>query len=276
MLAVLQIAAFAIAIVVGIMAVFAILEIRQMYAQQQQQLTRTIAAIEEFPKLHREFILFLRRIEADSHELQKIALQIEASSAAVDERISASTTASAERQIATVDSLRDYLEAQEQRLAAIVETVSGSLQSLLQKREPAVEERTDSAGHSRYRREALGGNPELRFAVLKDWLAINALAIQHRASRPWKTAADLTANIPAYLQPESEILDGCILLIGTNQHADRLAIPFRDLDVASQYRQWFDPALKGQSASCAPAVLMRSNGHFRLVSKGTHSSSFTN
>jgi hypothetical protein len=272
----LQIAASAFAIAAGIIAVRAILDMRTMYAAQQQQLMRTIAAVEEFPKLHREFILFLRRIEADSHELQRIALQIEAASAAADQRISASATASAERQIATVDSLRDYLDAQEQRLAAIAETVSESLQSLLQKREPAGEERTDTAGHSRYRREALGGNPELRFAVLKDWLAINALAILHRASRPWKSAADLTANIPAYLQPETEILDGCILLIGTHEYADRLAIPFRDLDAASQYRQWFDPALKGQPTACAPAVLIRSNGHFRLVSKGIHSSSLTN
>jgi hypothetical protein len=108
----------------------------------------------------------------------------------------------------------------------------------------------------------------LRFSVLKEWLSVNTLGILHRASFPWHTANDLIAIIPSDLEAEAEILEKSILLIGTRGHAEKLAIPIRDLAQSSGYRKWFEPP-KDQAASCAPAVLTRSTDDFELVAKGT-------
>jgi hypothetical protein len=117
----------------------------------------------------------------------------------------------------------------------------------------------------------LNQDPTLRFAVLKDWISVNILAILRRASRGRTEAVDLIGNIPAYLQPEAEILNDCILLISTRGHSERLAVPLRVLDTASDFCKWFDAPADEHLHRHVPAVLSRSNGHFELVSKGTNS-----
>ena len=101
-------------------------------------------------------------------------------------------------------------------------------------------------------------------------MSINGIAVLHRASRGWNTAGDLIGNVPDYLEPDAEVLNNCILLIGTREHEERLAIPLRELDASSDFSQWFVPASGGNGLSHLPAVLKRSNGRFNLVAKGTN------
>jgi hypothetical protein len=126
---------------------------------------------------------------------------------------------------------------------------------------------TANDDNARLRKEVIGQDPEVRFAVLKDWLSINMLAIFRRAYGDWKRATDLIAIVPASLEPEVEILDGGVLLIGTRDHAEQLAVPIRDLDSSSNLRQYFD-FTNGQFVANRPAVVIRNEAHLELVSKG--------
>src|SRR5436190_1197282 len=85
---------------------------------------------------------------------------------------------------------------------------------------------------------AVRQGPEVRFSVLKQWTAINSLAILHRASRGWANANDLIATIPPYLEAQAEVLDDSVLLIGTREHPERLAIPLKALDPSSEFSNW--------------------------------------
>jgi hypothetical protein len=273
-----QIATLVVTVVIGVCVIYATVEMRKMYSEQRQKLARATFAVEEFQKLRTEAILFLQRVESDGHALQKIASQIEIAVAELKNAVSTATIGAAERQTAANDTLRDQMDAQEQRLATIAETISEGLRSFSESRETAAVEQHEgtNAQQSRLRREALSQDPALRFEILKEWVSINTLAILHRASRPWTNAHDLIAHIPPYLEAEAEVLDHSILLIGTRQHPERLAIPLREIGASSIYKLWFDPPSHSQSTTHSPAILMRSNGHFKLVTKGTDSTGITN
>jgi hypothetical protein len=102
-------------------------------------------------------------------------------------------------------------------------------------------------------------------------MCVNALAIQHRASRHWNSARDLIANIPPYLEPFAEVLNDSILLVGTRGHSEVLGVLLRPLDSSSEFSQWFNPSSNGKTPHHIPAVLARSNGQFKLLAKGTNS-----
>ena len=127
----------------------------------------------------------------------------------------------------------------------------------------------ESRDYVRLRKEVIGQDAAIRFAVLKEWLAINMLAILRRACGEWKTASDLIAIVPAYFEPEAEIFNGDVLMIGTRGYPQQLAVPIRDLDAKSDLGQCFEFVTDGEHATNNPAVMLRTNGHFELVSKGT-------
>jgi hypothetical protein len=248
--------------VVGAYLVYAIFQMRRAYTEQRYRFVRAISAVEEFQKQQRETAEFLRHIESDGQALQKIALQVETAVASLNEGVSSSIMGAAERQAAILESLRDHLDQQEQRIATILEAFSETIRAIPAQREVSTETPRDNSNHSRLRRASLSQNAELRFSVLKEWVSINSLAILHRASRGWTTANELITTVPAYLEPEAEVLNEAVLLIGTRGHLEKLAVPLRELDSTSNFHQWFD------SAAAGPAVLTRSNGHFSVVSKG--------
>jgi hypothetical protein len=138
--------------------------------------------------------------------------------------------------------------------------------ALLEYAEPNAENK--DGGYVRRRREVIARDPQVRFTALQEWVSINMLAIFRRALRDWNTAKDLIAIIPAYLEAQAEILDGRILLIGTRGHTQQLAIPIRDLDLSSDAGQYFDFVTNAQKTMNSPAVMLRSNGHLELVSRG--------
>jgi len=264
------------AIIVGIGVMYAMLEMRRTYARHREKLAHAVAVIEKFQARQGEFLSLLEHVESDGRALQKIALQVEGTVASLKDTVGVSLNASAERLTMAIENLRDHMDTQEERLALIVEGISEHFpqphpqqpQQPQQPQDPPVLPATND--RARLRRQALGRDSGLRFALLKEWMSINGIAVLHRASRGWNTAGDLIGNVPDYLEPEAEILNNCILLIGTREHEDRLAIPLRELDASSDFSQWFGPASEGNGLSHLPAVLKRSNGHFNLVAKGTN------
>jgi hypothetical protein len=254
----------------GVLSIYVLITVRRMSAEHNQKLHAATTTLHEAQSMQRDLTDVVRRIESDSHMLQQIAMQIEDAMAAVNHSMSAVAVGAAERQAAAIDSLRDYLDAQERQLATTLEAIRETPQTQHVHPRRSLAEKTSDSYDSRFRREFLQ-DPEKRFSVLKDWLSINALAILHRASRTWKTAHDLIVNVPAYLQPEAELLEGCVLVIGTRNYPEKLALPLRQLQAASPFAAWFETSGSGRLSSNAPAVLMPVNGHFKLVEKGTQS-----
>ena len=269
-----QTAGITMTLIVGACVVYAIVQMRRAYAQQQESLPRAISAVEEFQKNQQEVKSFLQRIESDGRALQKITLQVEVAVAALRETFGSSMRAATDRQTEAIENIRDHIDSQEERLAKLLESISETLQAIplpQHSQQPPQGPRPQNGDHSRLRREVLSQDPELRFSVLKEWISVNALALLHRASRTWTSVNDLIANVPPYLEPEAEVLGDSVLLIGTRDHSEFLALPLQALKPSSEFTQWFDPTLAGQSPPHIPAVLARSNGHFKLLSKGTNS-----
>src|SRR5262249_49263559 len=120
----------------------------------------------------------------------------------------------------------------------------------------------------RVKKEIITPHGQIRFSILKDWMSTNMLAVFRRASLDWKTPEDLIAFLPAYLEPEAEILNNEVLLIGTPGHNEKLAVPIRALDAASRLGDCFDFITDTRMSSNAPAVLLPSESDFEVVSKG--------
>jgi hypothetical protein len=183
--------------------------------------------------------------------------------------IGPSLTLSAERQAAVLDELGDHLNWQKSKLTEVLENLSVELRNLAGSQpRPHPEQKALGPGYVRLDRVAVGGDAGLRFGLLKDWVRVNSLAIVRRASRPYTSASELIAAIPEYLQAEAEVLESQILLIGTRNHSEKLAIPIQDIEATCRYRQWFDLANEGPFAPEVPAVLARNNGTFDLNQKG--------
>ena len=262
-----QFAALAVVASIGVCVVYAIFEMRRSYAEQRDRFVRAISTVEKFHKLQPEIIALLRSVESDGHALQEIARQM-----------ASSLSGAADRQTALLEELRDYRGSQEQGLLKFIESVSERLRALSYPQPPNAvlpsisEPKPENGVYFRLRKEVVSREPQLRFSLLKDWISTNALAISYRVSRGWNTANDLIANIPPYLEAEAEIASGCVLVIGTREHAERLAIPIRDLDSSCDLTAWFETPPNGDRNRHIPAVLIRSNGQFELISKGTSAS----
>lgn len=177
---ILQFAALAVIAGIGVCVVYAIFEMREVYAEQRAQFVRAMAAVEEFQKLQPEFVAILQRVESDGHALQKIALQIEVAVAALKNSIAASVSGAAERQTAAIESLRDHIDAQEERLAKLIETIGENLRAVPPP-QPAPEPPAASPvfqpeikppnGDSFRLRKEVDEDPLLRFSALKDWIS---------------------------------------------------------------------------------------------------------
>ena len=269
--AIMQVAALAVTAAIGICVLYSIFQMRAAYTAQQEKFERVIAALGQFSKLQREVTSLVRSVESDGRALQKIAMQIEAAVASVQNAIASSVGSAAGRQAAVTEELRDHIDYQEERLAKTVDNISKILDTVsrLAEQPKNQEWKTEIGDYVRLRRQVFGRDPHIRFSVLKDWISTNALAILHRASRGCSRANDLIASVPAHLEPEAEIIGGSVLIIGTRGHAEKLAIAVRDLDPSSGMMEWFEPPVDDVLSRPIPAVLVRSNGQLELISKGS-------
>ena len=274
---VVQFATLAVIIGIGIFLVYAIFKMRKAYTDHRDQALRAISSIEEFHKIHPELISVLNRVESDGRALQGIAIQIESAVATLRDTAISSIKFAGDRQIEAIETLRDHLDSQEQELAKMVELLTQNLDDApntlpafpSNNSHAESESKADRGDYLRLRKEIVTGDPGVRFAVLRDWMTLNWLAILRRASRGWSTPADLIANIPSYLEPEAEVYGDSVLVVGTRGHAERLAVPLRDTDPSSETHQWFESSGRPNGVRHRPAVLIGSNHHFQLISKGS-------
>jgi hypothetical protein len=120
----------------------------------------------------------------------------------------------------------------------------------------------------RVKKKIITPHGQIRFSILKDSLSVNMLAVFRRASLNWQTPDDLIGFVPAYLEPEAEILNGQVLLVSTPGHPEKLAIPIRSVDAESTFHSYFDFVTDDRAATNTPAVLLFSDTEFELISKG--------
>jgi hypothetical protein len=132
---------------------------------------------------------------------------------------------------------------------------------------PCSESKPSNTEYVRVKKQIITPYGHIRFSILKDWITTNMLAVFRRASLEWKTADDLIAFLPAYLEVDAEILNNEILLIGTSGHNEKLAVPIRNFDMP-HLRDCFDFVSGGRTVANTPAVLLPLDDSFKVISKG--------
>src|SRR5215471_15295331 len=161
----------------------------------------------------------------------------------------------------------------EDRNQRILADISANIQKSLIKPVPTYSpvqypEAPRETEYVRVKKQIITPHGQVRFSILKDSISTNMLAVLRRASLEWKTPDDLIGFLPAYLEPEAEILNDQVLLIGTPGHNEKLAIPIRSVDSESSLRNCFDFVTDVRTATNTPAVLLASDEEFEVVSRG--------
>lgn len=162
---------------------------------------------------------------------------------------------------------------QEQRNERILADISENIRKSLIKPLPAYSplqnpESPRETEYVRVKKQIITPHGQVRFSILKDSIATNMMAVFRRASLDWKTPDDLIGFLPPYLQPEAEVVNDQVLLIGTPGHNEKLAIPIRSFDAESTFRDCFDFVTDVRSATNSPAVLLASDTELSIVSRG--------
>jgi hypothetical protein len=237
---VVQFAALAVTVAIGVCVVYAIFKMRKTYAEQESNFSAAICAVVEIKKLLPELLLLTQNVRSDGEALQKIVLQIEVSVAELKNCVGMAVQGVADQQANTIDDLRNHLDFQEERMVKVVEEVSECLHMLLQTQGAAGEPKpltppADGSANGqqiRFRkeviREIISQEPKARFAALKDWVSTNSLAIVYRSSHGSATTTDLIATVPAYLEAQAEIVPGGILLVSTRGYPERISIQLNE------------------------------------------------
>ncbi len=162
---------------------------------------------------------------------------------------------------------------QEQRNEQILADISENIRKSLIKPLPTYSplqnpEAPRETEYVRVKKQIITPHGQVRFSILKDSIATNMVAVFRRAALDWKTPDDLIGFLPPYLQPEAEIVNDQVLLIGTPGHNEKLAIPIRTFDSESTFRDCFDFVTDVRSATNSPAVLLASDTELSIVSRG--------
>jgi hypothetical protein len=162
---------------------------------------------------------------------------------------------------------------QESRRQRILEDISANIRKNQFRPVPAYSpiqypEKARESEYVRVKKQIITPHGQVRFSILKDSISLNMLAVFRRASMEWEKPEDLIGFIPSYLEPEVEILEDRILLIGTPGHNEKLAIPIRSVDAKSSFRDCFDFVTDVQTETNAPAVLLATDTEFEIVSRG--------
>jgi uncharacterized protein HemX len=80
---IIEFAALLIILGLGIAVVYAIFEMREVYADHRDKFLKGITAVEQLQKMQPEVAAVLERVQTDSKALQKLAVQIEVAVAAM-------------------------------------------------------------------------------------------------------------------------------------------------------------------------------------------------
>jgi hypothetical protein len=211
--------------------------------------------------------------EVQPHRAETIPMETAGPGALLNSVVSAPSSPAPPKPVA-ID-VQAAVATQEDRNERILAGISENIRKSLQSRPvaqhspiPYAEAKPRNTEYVRVKKEIITPHGQIRFSILKDWMSINMLAVFRRASLDWKTPDDLIAFLPAYLEPEAEILNNQVLLIGTPGHNEKLAVPIRSLDAASPLRDCFDFVGDVRTATNIPAVLLPFDTDFEVVSRG--------
>jgi len=174
---------------------------------------------------------------------------------------------------AVIDVRSAALTTAEDRRERILAGISENIRKSLSTRQAAqtspvlYKETPRNTEYVRVKKDVITPHGQVRFSILKDWMSTNMLAVFRRASSEWRTPEDLIAFVPAYLEPEAEILNSQVLLVSTPGHNEKLAVPIRNLDDVAGLRQCFE-FVSAAGAVTMPAVVVTSDCDFEIVSRG--------
>jgi hypothetical protein len=229
-------------LVVGGTAVYFVFEMREVYSEQRDKFLRAIMAAEDFARIQPQFLSTMKLMQSDAHALQSAIAKLEQTVAELKTSLTSAAASAAEREPPVTADTSD-----------------------LPNRSP------ENAEYVRLGKDILEQDAHLRFALLKDWVSLNALAIYHRAMRPWKAPVNLLSGVPDYLRVEAQLIEDGLLLVGTRGHTEALAVPIKKFDPNSQIKEWFDSSEWLQSSEPlrdVPAVVQRSGDSLELLQKG--------
>ena len=154
-------------------------------------------------------------------------------------------------------------------LAGISENIRRSLIKPVPTYSPLqFQEKQRDTEYVRIKKKIITPHGQVRFSILKDSLSSNMLAVFRRACLDWKSPDDLISFLPPYLEPEAEIRNGRLLLIGTPGHNEKLAIPIRSFDADASFLECFDFVSDERSATNTPAVVLTNEDVLEVVSRG--------
>jgi hypothetical protein len=211
--------------------------------------------------------------EADRHMPRPIATEATRANALLSSALKPASSSAAPKPSELIDVQKALIHQEgknERILADISENIRKSLQARAVQHSPLPnsESKPRNTEYIRVKKEIISPHGHIRFSILKDWMSINMLAVFRRASLDWKTPDDLIAFLPAYLEPEADVLNNEVLIIGTPGHKEKLAVPIRSLDAASRLRDCFEFVTDVQAATNTPAVLLQFDADFEVVSRG--------
>jgi hypothetical protein len=188
--------------------------------------------------------------------------------------VNAPSMSAVPKPVAVID-VQAALTSQEDRNERILAGISENIRKSLQTRPvpkhstiPYGDTKPRNTEYVRVKKDIIIPHGHIRFSILKDWMSINMLAVFRRASLDWKSPDDLIAFLPSYLEPEAEVLNNQVLIIGTPGHNEKLAVPIRSLDASSHLSDCFDFVSDVQSSTNTPAVLIAGEMGFEIVSRG--------
>ena len=110
-----------------------------------------------------------------------------------------------------------------------------------------------------------------RFKRLRDWMDSNIQYIMRRSMVEWQTPEELLEGAPKNLYLTSQILDQKILLVGTQDYDQQLAMVLPGSYIGASYFDWFILP-KGTNErveeTVESAIVEKVNGEFTVVQRG--------
>jgi hypothetical protein len=110
-----------------------------------------------------------------------------------------------------------------------------------------------------------------RFSRLREWIDLHIQHIMKKSMASWRTAEDLLSGAPTDLLIVPQILDKKVLLVGTKDCSQQLALVLPGSYIGGTYFDWFSVP-KGTNErveeTIEPAIVQRVNDEFRVIQRG--------
>ena len=258
----------AVILAIGVALVYVIFEMREVYSDSRDQFVRALSGVNDVQKVVLEMGKIVQLAESDGRALQGIAMQIERAVADLDRSLTHAISTSAEKHDRIIAQLGDDLDLRDSKLLPLLERMESTVHDFTEAHAPR--SRAASADDETIGREVLDHDSKLRFKLLDEWVNRYLVAILRRASRPWTAPQQLVEGIPYRLRPETEVLGKDILLIGTKDWTERIAVLLSGTKPTMPFAGWFQsaaPASLGNNLQ-NPAVVVRANGVYTIVRPG--------